>query len=42
MSKACNGSGYSTHADQQELIDFVSGIPSAPRELSKLPQFVRR
>jgi metallo-beta-lactamase family protein len=26
-------SGYSAHADQQDLIDFVTGIPSAPREV---------
>jgi len=25
--------GYSAHADQQDLIDFVTGIPTPPREL---------
>jgi metallo-beta-lactamase family protein len=25
--------GYSAHADQQNLIDFVSGIPTPPREI---------
>ncbi|TVQ90216.1 MAG: MBL fold metallo-hydrolase [Chromatiaceae bacterium] len=25
--------GYSAHADQQDLIDFVRGIPAAPREI---------
>ena|GEM_PF-1568908 len=25
--------GYSAHADQQDLIDFVSGIPTPPPEL---------
>jgi metallo-beta-lactamase family protein len=25
--------GYSAHADQQNLIDFVTGIPSPPREI---------
>lgn len=26
-------SGYSAHADQQDLIDFVTGIPTPPREI---------
>jgi metallo-beta-lactamase family protein len=26
-------SGYSAHADQQDLIDFVTGIPAPPREI---------
>lgn len=25
--------GYSAHADQQDLIDYVSGIPTPPREV---------
>jgi len=25
--------GYSAHADQQDLIDFVSGMPTPPPEL---------
>jgi metallo-beta-lactamase family protein len=26
-------SGYSAHADQQDLLDFVTGIPQPPREI---------
>jgi len=26
-------SGYSAHADQQDLVDIVTGIPTAPCEI---------
>jgi metallo-beta-lactamase family protein len=26
-------SGYSAHADQQDLVDFVTAVPTAPRQI---------